>query len=101
MDKPKKPNKKLQHQRELWAWTQQQLADEIGTSVKRVSMWECGDCVPGRYFQKKLCSLFGKNAAELDFIDDPASREGSSDHQETDVEATGIPPDSARDVEDD
>jgi tetratricopeptide (TPR) repeat protein/DNA-binding XRE family transcriptional regulator len=69
MDKPKKPNKKLQHERELHGWSQARVAEKLGTTVKRVSMWECGDSVPDRYYQEKFCDLFGKNAEELGLIE--------------------------------
>lgn len=77
MDKPKKPNKKLQHERELHGWSQARLAEKLGTTVKRVSMWECGDSVPDRYYQEKLCDLFGKNAEELGLIEQQAVPESS------------------------
>src|SRR5260221_2244734 len=69
MDKPKKPNKKLQHERELHGWSQARGAEKLGTTVKRVSMWECGDSVPDRYYQEKFYDLFGKNAEELGLIE--------------------------------
>jgi len=69
MDKPKKPNKKLQHERELHGWSQARVAEKLGTTVKRVSMWECGDSVPDRYYQEKFCDLYGKNAEELGLIE--------------------------------
>ncbi|MBV9691550.1 MAG: NACHT domain-containing protein [Ktedonobacteraceae bacterium] len=68
MDKLKKPNEKLRLQRELQGWSQARVAEKIGTTVKRVSMWECGDTIPGRYYQEALIRLFGKNAEELGFF---------------------------------
>jgi DNA-directed RNA polymerase specialized sigma24 family protein len=37
MDKLKKPNKKLQHERELHGWSQARVAEKLGTTVKRVA----------------------------------------------------------------
>jgi transcriptional regulator with XRE-family HTH domain len=70
MDKLKKPNEKLRLQRELQGWSQARLAEKIGTTVKRVSMWECGDTAPDCYYQEALITLFGKNAQELGFLNE-------------------------------
>lgn len=75
MDKPKRPNKQLHYQRELRGWSQARVAEKIGTTVKRVSMWECGDSVPDRYYQEQLCELFGMNAEELGFLEREARNE--------------------------
>ncbi len=80
MGKPKKPNRKLQHERELRGWSQARLAEKLGTTVKRVSLWECGDSVPDRYYQEKLCDLFGKNAFELGLIKQPDATEAAIQH---------------------
>jgi len=68
MNKLKKPNKKLQRERELYGWSQARIAEKLGTTIKRISMWECGDATPDRYYQEKLCDLFGKNAEELGLL---------------------------------
>jgi DNA-binding XRE family transcriptional regulator len=70
MSKQKNANEKLRHQRELRGWSQRKVATEIGTDEKRVSAWECGESVPGSYYQEKLCLLFGRNALELGFLSD-------------------------------
>lgn len=57
-------------------WTQQQLADLIGTTPQTVSRWERGVAVPGPYHWGKLCALFGLSPAELGF-----SAEASTDNQ--------------------
>ncbi len=74
MDKTQIPNKKsqntkLQYQRELKGWSQEYVAEKIGTTAKNVSRWECGD-KPVPYYRQKLMHLFGaKDAAELGFVD--------------------------------
>jgi transcriptional regulator with XRE-family HTH domain len=72
MSKLRQPNEKLQHQRELRGWSQRKVAEELDTTEKRVSAWECGDSTPSPYFREKLCILFGKNAEELGFLNAPA-----------------------------
>src|SRR5947209_15688307 len=47
-------------------WSQQDVADRIGTTHLNVSRWERGLTKPGPYFRSKLCSLFGKSEYELD-----------------------------------
>jgi transcriptional regulator with XRE-family HTH domain len=57
-------------------WTQQEVADLIGTTAQSVSRWERGVAVPGPYHWGKLCALFGLSPAELGF-----SLETSTDNQ--------------------
>jgi tetratricopeptide (TPR) repeat protein len=64
----KVPNEKLRYQRELRGWSQKKVADLINTSKEVVSIWECGERLPGKKFQEKLCLLFEKSAEELGFI---------------------------------
>ena len=49
-------------------WSQRRVAELVGTSEDEVSRWERGERKPGPFFQEKLCLLYGKNAAELGFI---------------------------------
>jgi tetratricopeptide (TPR) repeat protein len=41
----------------------------VGTTVKIVSRWECGDSKPLPYYRAKLCKLFGANTKELGFVE--------------------------------
>ena len=54
-------------------WSQQDVADRIGTTHLNVSRWERGLTKPGPYFRSKLCSLFGKSEQELDLTSTLAS----------------------------
>ena len=47
-------------------WSQQDVADRIGTTHVNVSRWERGITRPSPYFRRKLCSLFDKSEPELD-----------------------------------
>lgn len=40
-------------------WSQQAVADQIGTTPNTVSRWELGLSIPGPYFRARLCDLFG------------------------------------------
>jgi len=56
-------------------WSQQDVADLIGTTGLNVSRWERGITRPGPYFRAKLCKLFGKDPHELDLGPAPAPSE--------------------------
>jgi ABC-type branched-subunit amino acid transport system substrate-binding protein/transcriptional regulator with XRE-family HTH domain len=58
----------LKQERQLRGWSQAKVAQEIGTSAKIVSRWECGTSLPSPYFREKLCALFGKDALALGLV---------------------------------
>src|SRR5690242_19707158 len=70
MRKPKKPNNLLRQARQKRGWSQRRVAEAIGAYEDRVSRWEAGT-TPGKYFQERLCNLFGLDAIQLGFIDLP------------------------------
>ncbi|MEO8970470.1 MAG: tetratricopeptide repeat protein [Ktedonobacteraceae bacterium] len=47
-------------------WSQQEVAQHIGTNYVNISRWERGVTKPTPYFRRKLCHLFGKTEQELD-----------------------------------
>lgn len=67
-EQSKQPNSKLRRERELRGWSQQRVAESIGTSDQAVNRWENGQHKTSKYFQEKLCTLFGKSAEELGFM---------------------------------
>ena len=77
MSKPKKPNRKLQHERKIRGWSQQKVASEIDADEKRVGVWERGESTPSPFYRQKLCQLFSKNAQELGFLDAPSHEDSS------------------------
>jgi transcriptional regulator with XRE-family HTH domain len=62
------PNALLRRARESQGWTQEELAEKLGTTSVTISRWESGVTIPGRYFQKKLSNLYGMTIAELGLI---------------------------------
>lgn len=80
--KPKsQPNTLPSRERESRNWTQQDVADKLyemcvkegrksGISADTVGRWERGASKPETHYRAKLCELFGKNAAELGFLDE-------------------------------
>lgn len=88
MEDAKRPNKRLQHERELRGWSQAYVAEKIGSVEKTVSRWECGEQTPGPNYRRRLCKLFGKNALELGFMsqevdNEPPLPQESSDQQDS------------------
>src|SRR5260370_37727165 len=86
----KMPNDHLRHERETRGWSQEDLAEKVGTSQKVVSRWERGASAPLPYYRQKLCKLFGKNAGELGFLDEQSSEDHSlSESSRDDTLANG------------
>jgi transcriptional regulator with XRE-family HTH domain len=65
----KKPNQLLRFHRESRGWSQQKLAELVDTSEDMVSRWERGVSKTSPYYREKLCTLFGKTAQELGFLE--------------------------------
>ena len=63
-------NQQLRYEREVRGWSQNRVAQEIGTTLNSVSMWERGLAIPSPYFREQLCRLFEKNAQELGFLEE-------------------------------
>ena len=71
MDKAKpgsQPRVRLTEARNTRGWSQQEVADQLGTTYVNVSRWERGITRPSPYFRRKLCVLFGKTEQELDLV---------------------------------
>lgn len=62
------PNKKLRYERERRSWSQQELADQVGTTPLNISRWERGVNQPGPYFRQQLSTLFGLTPQQLGLI---------------------------------
>ena len=60
------PRWRLAEARTKRKWSQQEVADLIGTTYVNISRWERGITRPNPYFRRKLCALFGKSEQELD-----------------------------------
>ena len=85
--------KRLKREREQHAWSQEQVAEMIGTTAPNVSRWERGVTFPGLHFRQKLCELFGKSAGELGLMPDNSNdtRHGSSPDQQFAFSAQEVP----------
>ena len=58
-------NTLLQAARHRHGWTQQALADQLGTTPLAINRWEQGKAAPSAYFRTRLCDLFGLSMQEL------------------------------------
>src|SRR6185437_13684738 len=56
------PNEHLRQARLQRRWTQQELADHVGTTIANVSRWERGITIPGPYFRQQLCAVLALQA---------------------------------------
>src|SRR5258707_9691960 len=64
------PNERLRHQREIFGWSRNYVAEKIESDPRTVARWERGKTFPSPYYRQKLCELFGKKADELGLIKD-------------------------------
>lgn len=62
------PNHLLRSARESHGWTQEELAEKIGTTSVTISRWESGITFPSRYFRKKLSTLYGQSIRALGLL---------------------------------
>ncbi len=58
----------LKIERERRGWSQQTVAEAVGTDPTTVGRWERGVSLPYPFFREKLCVLFEKNAYELGLV---------------------------------
>lgn len=85
MDSEKKPNTILRRERQLRGWSQQRVAELVGTSEDVVSRWERGERRPSPFFQEKLCVLYEKSAEELGLLRSYLNHSSTAITQATDI----------------
>jgi transcriptional regulator with XRE-family HTH domain len=81
------PKYVLRSMREKRGWTQEELAEKIGTTGVTVSRWESGVTSPSAFFRKKLSTVYGMSVEEL----------GSLLKEDTNQEVEVLPRDSKQD----
>src|SRR5579864_3728904 len=80
-----RPGQRLRDERLSHNWSQQELADQLGTTPVTVSRWENGVSAPSPYFRLKLEKLFGKSLEMLDLL--PEEETMAEDEQSTQDES--------------
>lgn len=73
---------RLKYERVFHAWSQEQLAELVGTSARNVRRWERGSTYPNFYFRQKLAELLGKSTFELGLLEANPDRSVSLPEQE-------------------
>jgi transcriptional regulator with XRE-family HTH domain len=74
------PKYLLRTMRESQGWTQEELAEKIGTTGVTISRWESGVTFPNRYFRKKLSILYGKSIQELGLMPEEQDVSSGANH---------------------
>src|SRR5438046_370023 len=62
-------NEHLRRHRIERNWRQQDVADQLDTTVTTIQRWERGHQQPSAYYRVKLCKLFGLDAQELGLVE--------------------------------
>src|SRR6266699_181281 len=62
------PNQTLRKARELRGWTQQELADKLGTTPLAINRWEQGKTFPSSFYRTKLCDVFKTSVEALGLV---------------------------------
>lgn len=70
-DKKFPPNPRLRAARDERGWSQQELAERVGTTSVNVSRWENGSNFPSPYSRQRLCEVFNKSLDELGLVPPP------------------------------
>jgi tetratricopeptide (TPR) repeat protein/DNA-binding XRE family transcriptional regulator len=76
-EKKASPNLLLRKARDERGWSQQKLAERLGTTNVSVSRWENDSHLPSPYFRQQLCKVYDKSLADLGLVP-PSS--GSQNH---------------------
>jgi tetratricopeptide (TPR) repeat protein/transcriptional regulator with XRE-family HTH domain len=84
------PNSRLHDARVEHGWSQQKLAELLGTTPVSISRWENGVNHPFPYFQERMCKVFGKTPAELGLLPSPDEAGESLQSQDESPPAPGV-----------
>ena len=80
--------RRLRRERELRSWSQEQLAERIGTTAPNVGRWERGQTLPGPHFRQQLCTIFDVSAEDLGLFQEERENEPLSNGNEVPVRST-------------
>lgn len=79
-------------------WSQQEIANLIGTTQHNISRWELGQTSPGPFFRAKLCEVFGWQPQELGLLLADQSESVSTrlaEHETTETVSVSLTPNSS------
>src|SRR5436305_2613170 len=63
-----RPNNRLRQERLRRNWSQNYVAEKLGTTKVTISRWERGSQQPNITSRQELCKLFGMSAEELGLL---------------------------------
>jgi tetratricopeptide (TPR) repeat protein/transcriptional regulator with XRE-family HTH domain len=66
--RPTDPNAALRQARQLRGWSQEYVAERVGTNGFTVSRWELGQAFPHPTFRRRLADLFGQSPEALGLL---------------------------------
>jgi transcriptional regulator with XRE-family HTH domain/uncharacterized protein HemY len=89
---PGVPNERLRQARIERGWSQEALAEKLGTNGFTVSRWELGQAVPSPYYRHKLAEVFAQTLASLGLLPAPAVPAGASVLPQPDASSILAPP---------
>jgi tetratricopeptide (TPR) repeat protein/DNA-binding XRE family transcriptional regulator len=69
---------RLRQERERLHWSQEQLAEKIGTTTLSINRWEHDKAVPRPFYRAELCRVFNMSAQDF-FYGDEDTQEETSD----------------------
>ena len=58
-------HERLKYERDRRGWSQDHLAEKVGSDPKTVGRWESGETLPQAQYRRKLIELFGIDASEF------------------------------------
>jgi tetratricopeptide (TPR) repeat protein/transcriptional regulator with XRE-family HTH domain len=90
--RPLIPNAALRQARIERCWSQELVAERIGTNAFTVSRWERGYAVPGLYYRQKLIELFAQPPGLLGLLPPGALLEPTSLPLPPDATSVAAPP---------
>lgn len=76
------PLDRLRVEREARGWTQEEVAEKIGTTSFTINRWESGIAYPSHHFRQKLADLFGKSWEELGLVRESVEKKAVSPTEE-------------------
>ncbi|MBA2682781.1 MAG: helix-turn-helix domain-containing protein [Ktedonobacteraceae bacterium] len=72
---------RIRRERMYLSWSQQLLAETVGTSTTSINRWENDKTLPHPYYRKQLCVIFGKPIEEIFSPADTGEQTEQRQHQ--------------------
>ena len=83
-------HERLKYEREQRGWSQEYLAEKIGSDPKTVGRWENGERRPQAQFRRKLLEIFDISARQFGLIAKPVGSRERASRERTTSRASSI-----------